>query len=162
MRCSCFSIRLPHLIVLLYAVIATATPFPREFAAEENGMLIGRACAQGSPCGLNQQLCCVADQVCYTDASSQPQCTTAAPNAAVAPAATLSSTIICQQGLGENACSNTCCQAGQTCASPGNCIAAGADVGTQYTTITSLQTATQVVAATVVVSTTTVTPTGNN
>ncbi|KAK4918131.1 hypothetical protein LTR66_016893, partial [Elasticomyces elasticus] len=65
----------PSLLSLLAAILTGplavhAKPYPRDLTFLD---LFGRStCA--NPCGWSGQLCCAADQACYTDASNQAQC----------------------------------------------------------------------------------------
>jgi hypothetical protein len=116
-----------------------------------------------NPCGYYGQLCCEANEVCYTDANDQAQC--GAGTAATTTAAgqweyytttfvqtdlktvtqTYSSyipqtTISCSYSLGETPCGNVCCLSGQYCQASGICAAVGGGSSGYYSSLYTVTT----------------------
>ncbi|KAL9122727.1 MAG: hypothetical protein Q9187_000727, partial [Circinaria calcarea] len=83
----------PSTLLSLLAVILSSThiayskPYPRDASVlgRQNSILEIRACS--NPCGWSGQLCCAADQACYTDVGGQAQCGAISSGAAVTGAA---------------------------------------------------------------------------
>jgi len=147
---------LKHHVLLLYVYINIVRTSPVSLKAEpQYANLLNRdACAVY--CGYSSQLCCSAGYTCYTDQFSQAQCSTTVYNPTPATTAayfvaTSTSTIICNGNQGQTACGDKCCNAGQTCLSPGQCSGA-TDTPAAATTATTA-TVTSVSAAAVGVST---------
>jgi hypothetical protein len=122
-------------------------------------------------CGYYGQLCCNSDEYCYTDGNDQAQCgktqLTSAPVQTLAQSTngqwsmftttyvqtdlktvttTYSSfypitTPQCTYALGETPCGSCCCQSGQMCQAPGQCVVAAGGSSAYYTFVTSTQTA---------------------
>ncbi|KAI9862554.1 MAG: hypothetical protein M1813_004406 [Trichoglossum hirsutum] len=81
----------PTLLSLFTILLASthrtsATPYRRDISEdiEEPAVLVDRACA--IPCGWQSQLCCAANQQCYTDGAGQAQCGAVTANAQVTSA----------------------------------------------------------------------------
>jgi len=110
-----------------------------------------------NPCGYYGQLCCEANQACYTDSNDQAQCSAVQTAAAQTTSgqweyytttyvqtdlktvtATFSSfvaatTLSCAYSLGETPCGNVCCLSGQYCQSSGSCVDVGGSSSGYYT-----------------------------
>ncbi|ETI22528.1 hypothetical protein G647_06603 [Cladophialophora carrionii CBS 160.54] len=115
-----------------------------------------------NPCGYYGQLCCEADEVCYTDSNNQAQCGagTAATTAAgewqyytttyvqtdlKTVTETFSSyipvtTLSCSYSLGETPCGNVCCLSGQFCQAAGICAAVGGGSSGYYSSLYTVTT----------------------
>ena len=150
------SMRLP--LLHLCASIVSTSPVPLE-AEPEYAYLIERA-ACTSYCGYSSQLCCPAGYVCYTDQNNDAQCSTTAynptPATAAGFAATVTSTLICNGNIGQTACGDTCCNAGQTCLQPGQCSGTSATPAVATTaTVTSVSVTVAGASAPATVTTTT-------
>ncbi|KIX04952.1 uncharacterized protein Z518_05823 [Rhinocladiella mackenziei CBS 650.93] len=115
-----------------------------------------------NPCGYYGQLCCEADQACYTDSNNQAQCGVVATTAVASgqweyytttyvqtdlktvtetfssyvPVSTLS----CSYSLGETPCGNVCCLSGQYCQASGICVAVGGDSSGHYSSLYTVTT----------------------
>lgn len=76
-------------ILLISTPSTLAKPYPRDipFGEVANDILEKRSdCA--NPCGWSGQLCCAANQRCYTDSAGQAQCGAGGGGGAIAPAPT--------------------------------------------------------------------------
>lgn len=117
-----------------------------------------------NPCGYYGQLCCEADEVCYTDSNNEAQCSAGAGTATTTAAGeweyytttyvqtdlktvtqTFSSyipasTISCSYSLGETPCGNVCCLSGQFCQAPGSCAAVGGGSSGYYSSLYTVTT----------------------
>lgn len=138
--------RPPSLLLCLWLYTNTASTSPVSLAAEvQYASLLDRA-ACATYCGFSSQLCCSTGYACLTDQFNQAQCSTSGSNpmtpaTAAAFAATATSTLICYGNQGQNACGGMCCNAGETCLSPGQCSGATATPAASTTaTVTSLST----------------------
>ncbi|KAI9782975.1 MAG: hypothetical protein M1839_004450, partial [Geoglossum umbratile] len=132
----------------------SATPYHRDVpeSLDSPAILVDRACPV--PCGWQSQLCCTANQRCYTDSAGQAQCGALAADAQgistvsgawqyytstwvetdLLTRSSVYSTYIpgptaagvnCNFALLELPCGNICCQAGQVCQVLGQCVASG-------------------------------------
>ena len=70
-------------VILSSTHLASSKPYPRDASllGRQNSVLDIRACS--NPCGWLGQLCCAADQACYTDVGGQAQCGAISIGAAV-------------------------------------------------------------------------------
>jgi hypothetical protein len=135
--------RLPPLTLLLLLLNLSFTiASPVALDPGLNLLLSQRACAL--PCGYNNQLCCAANEVCYTDSNNQAQCSTSSPASGptstviVAPSSpTPTAGTACIQG--QTQCGTACCAQGQICQGNGVCALAGGGgaSGVQTLTVTS-------------------------
>jgi hypothetical protein len=150
-----------QLLLLLnwHASIVSTSPVPLEAEPDYAYHIERAACA--TYCGYSSQTCCSAGYVCYTDQNNDAQCTTTAvynptPATAAGFATTSTSTLICNGNVGQTACGNKCCNAGQTCLQPGQCGGTTATLAVMTTaTVTSVSvTAVGVTAATTITTTT--------
>lgn len=122
-----------------------------QFPSLDNNSLVERgSCSYGqTACGYYGQLCCNSDQYCYTDSNNQAQC--GATTTQYQPAAQVTSgqwsmltttyvqtdlktvtatystfipatTLQCSYSLGETPCGSCCCQSGEMCQGPGQCV----------------------------------------
>lgn len=139
-----FRMRLPFLLFYLCTNIVSTSPVSLEAEAQYANLLDRSACA--TYCGYSSQICCSAGYVCYTDQFNQAQCSTSVSNPTPVTAAgfavTATTTLICNGNQGQTACGDTCCNAGQTCLSPGQCSGATATPAAPTTaTVTSVSAA---------------------
>ncbi|KAI1187158.1 hypothetical protein F5B17DRAFT_430785 [Nemania serpens] len=133
---------------LLLASLTAAVPYPRD-ALRDNGYgyLMSQQCSEY--CGAENELCCSADETCYTSAGT-PSCTTGLANLLAerdytttwTETRTYTSTIsswfvptttagvganggpcVPPPGSGQIACGVICCAAWQYCDHPGQCLA---------------------------------------
>ncbi|GAB7361128.1 hypothetical protein MBLNU230_g1163t1 [Neophaeotheca triangularis] len=69
-------------ILLTTPTFTAAKPYPKDQSQRRAGIafnqLFGRDDCAGPLCGWNNQLCCGADQACYTDSNQQAQCSSTA------------------------------------------------------------------------------------
>jgi len=140
-------------VLLTSAHRTSATPYYRDAPESlEAAILVDRACPV--PCGWQGQLCCEANQRCYTDSAGQAQCgvLTADAQTVIATQGTwqyytttwvetdlvtrssvyssyipgpTAAGINCNFALLELPCGDICCQAGQICQVLGQCVASG-------------------------------------
>lgn len=87
----------PALLSLVAALLLTsplrtsATPYPKDYLDErdaaslQNSTELTKRC--DNPCGWQGQLCCTADQTCYTDENDQAQCSDGGSAATITAAA---------------------------------------------------------------------------
>jgi hypothetical protein len=137
------SMRLPLHLLHLYTNIVSTSPVALRAEPEYANLLDRAACE--TYCGYSSQLCCSTGYICYTNGNNQAQCSPSVYNPTPATAAdfavTATSTLICNGNQGQTACGDTCCNAGQTCLSPGQCSGATATPAAATTaTVTSLST----------------------
>ena len=115
-----------------------------------------------NPCGYYGQLCCEANEVCYTDSNNQAQCgagttttaktgqweyytTTYVQTDLQTVTETFSSyipqsTISCSYSLGETPCGNVCCLSGQYCQATGVCADVGGGSSGYYSSLYTVTT----------------------
>ncbi|KAI0206189.1 hypothetical protein F4808DRAFT_406369 [Astrocystis sublimbata] len=137
----------PALLTLLLASLTAAVPYPRDSLRDNGfGYLMQQECAEY--CGAQNELCCSADEACYTSAGT-PTCTGRAHLLAErdytttwTETLTFTSTIsswyvptttagvgsdggpcIPPEGSGQIACGPICCATWQYCAYDGQCLA---------------------------------------
>ncbi|KAI1929595.1 hypothetical protein LOZ66_005193 [Ophidiomyces ophidiicola] len=132
------------LSLLSTPLLTYASPFPTPPPSNDN-ILIPRNCP--NPCGFYKQVCCDANQQCYTDANNQAACRAGGgDNGSWEPftttftrtdlvvvtstgsryvAATAPGNSQCKTNLGETPCGSICCTAAQMCNGKGVCIQAG-------------------------------------
>ncbi|KAK5628146.1 hypothetical protein RRF57_003861 [Xylaria bambusicola] len=138
----------PHaLLILLFTAFTAAIPYPRDLLRDHGfGYLMPEECSEY--CGANNELCCSADEACYTSAGT-PTCTGVSHLLAErdytttwTETHTYTSTIsswyvptttagvgddggpcIPPSGSGQIACGKICCANWQYCAYEGQCVA---------------------------------------
>jgi len=149
------------LTILLTSTHRTsATPYYRDILESLGAAILAdRSCPV--PCGWQGQLCCTANQRCYTDSAGQAQCGALQADVQSVSTAqgtweyytttwvetdfvTLSSVyssyipgptatgISCNFALLETPCGNICCEAGQICQVLGQCVSSGSGSSAFY------------------------------
>ena len=135
------------LLALLFTAYTAAIPYPRDLLRDHGfGYLMPEECSEY--CGSNNELCCSADEACYTSAGT-PTCTGVSPLLAQrdytttwTETKTYTSTIsswyvptttagvgdngadcVPPEGSGQIACGPICCADWQYCAYKGQCLA---------------------------------------
>ena len=133
----------------------------------------GSCSAGQTACGYYSQLCCNSDQYCYTDGNNQAQCgqsqgtttqyqtvaqstsgqwsmytTTYVQTDLKTVTTTYSSffpvtTLQCTYAMGETPCGSCCCQSGQMCQSPGQCVVVAGGSSAYYSSFYTVTTNTQ-------------------
>ncbi|KAI8629265.1 hypothetical protein F5Y19DRAFT_95313 [Xylariaceae sp. FL1651] len=152
-------IQTPPVLLTLCATLTTAVPYPRDALRDLGfGYLMPQECSEY--CGAANELCCAADEACYTSAGV-PACTGATHLLAERDytttwtetrtyTSTVSSWYVptttagvgangapCEPpaGSGQIACGVICCASWQYCAYPGQCVAnAGVSTWSEWTT----------------------------
>jgi hypothetical protein len=144
-----------------------------QFPSLQNNSLVERgSCSYGqTACGYYGQLCCNSDQYCYTDGNNQAQCgqltttqyqtvaqstsgqwsmytTTYVQTDLKTVTTTYSSfypvtTLKCSYSLGETPCGSCCCQSGQMCQAPGQCVVVAGGSSAYYSSFYTFTTSTQ-------------------
>jgi ubiquitin-activating enzyme E1 len=154
-------------------VIAGPLLPPEQFPSLANNSLVERgSCSYGqTACGYYGQLCCNSNEYCYTDGNDEAQCglttteyqtvaqstsgqwsmytTTYVQTDLKTVTTTYSSfypvtTQQCTYAMGETPCGSCCCQSGQMCQSPNQCVVVAGGSSAYYSTFyttTNTQTA---------------------
>ncbi|KAI1423053.1 hypothetical protein F5Y12DRAFT_716692 [Xylaria sp. FL1777] len=137
----------PALLTLLFAALTAAVPYPRDSLRDNGfGYLMQQECSEY--CGAQNELCCSADEACYTSAGT-PLCTgrthllaerdyTTTWTETLTFTSTISSwyvptttagvgsggaDCVAPPGSGEIECGPICCATWQYCATRGQCVA---------------------------------------
>ena len=133
----------------------------------------GSCSAGQTACGYYGQLCCNSNEYCYTDSNSQAQCgqkqvdTTQYQSVAQTTTGQWSTytttyvqtdlktvtqtystfypvtTLQCTYALGQTPCGSCCCQSGQMCQSPGQCVVVAGGSSAYYSSFYTVTTNTQ-------------------